>query len=318
MKKILLSLFAVMLLMMSASPAYAFINLETKTSADLNIKSNKSNNNYSSDRNDSDKKWSFNAGVIGTVTSTNESTMEVKGENNTTYTVDISNAKVRRGTTVIQSSDISVGDSLFIQGAVNGSTIVATNVLTAKADTTLNKPSNGNNGIVGTVTAVNNTTLTVLGKNGTTYTVAGANAKVWENKKETTSLNTIAVGDTVVIQGSVNGENVEASSIYEVTLSQRSADSGIRGTVTAITGSTITLLGTDEKVYTVTTTDADIKTHKNKEGDRRTIKAGDMIVVKGEVSGTSIDAETIMEIKGKGFFNRFGVFFKKMFNAKAQ
>jgi len=78
----------------------------------------------------------------------------------------------------------------------------------------------GNRGVFGTVASIDGTTLTVISKGfgqntaTTTYTVDVSNATVMENNA-TSSVSNINVGDTVMVQGTVSGTNVTATTIRD-------------------------------------------------------------------------------------------------------
>jgi hypothetical protein len=74
------------------------------------------------------------AGIIQTV---DGNTVTVKDRNNTVYTVDASSAKIlkdsgTRGTAPIAGTvaDLTVGNMLMAQGTVNGTTVIATEIMT--------------------------------------------------------------------------------------------------------------------------------------------------------------------------------------------
>src|SRR5512146_566500 len=70
-------------------------------------------------------------------------------------------------------------------------------------------------GIFGKVTAVNGTTLTVSDtRTDTSYTVDASGATVMKNGSAS-SLSSVAVGDTVFVQGTVSGTNVTATTIRD-------------------------------------------------------------------------------------------------------
>ena len=68
-------------------------------------------------------------------------------------------------------------------------------------------------GVGGTVTAVSGNTITVTGRDGKTYTVDAGSATI--TKDETVSVSSIAVGDTIMAGGTVNGTSVTASVIHD-------------------------------------------------------------------------------------------------------
>lgn len=73
---------------------------------------------------------------------------------------------------------------------------------------------NGQPVIGGTITAVSGNTLTISNKSGVTYTVDATNATI-EKSGAKSSVSAIAIGDNVVVQGTVSGTSVVASSIID-------------------------------------------------------------------------------------------------------
>jgi len=69
------------------------------------------------------------------------------------------------------------------------------------------------NGVMGKVTAVNGSVITVTDKNGATFTVNAANAKV--EKMVTETLGDIAVGDSIGVHGTVSGTTITAQHIMD-------------------------------------------------------------------------------------------------------
>lgn len=170
-------------------------------------------------------------GVFGTVASVSGNTLTVTAKGwskdktsttSTTYTVDATNAKVTKNGTASTVASIAVGDTVMIQGTVNGTTVAATTV----RDGVMPKPNESDKGqspiiqgngqpvIAGTINAINGNILTVGNPSKVTYTVDATNATVTKNNA-TSTLSSVVVGDNVVIQGAVNGTNVTASSIID-------------------------------------------------------------------------------------------------------
>ena len=73
---------------------------------------------------------------------------------------------------------------------------------------------NGEPVVGGTVTAINGSTLTVTNKSNVTYSVDGSTATVVKGNVSS-SLANVSVNDDVIIQGTVNGTSVTASSIID-------------------------------------------------------------------------------------------------------
>jgi len=171
-------------------------------------------------------------------------------------------------------------------------------------------------GVLGTVSAISGTTLTVSAKMGppgqnqnaspTTYTVDASAAVVTKNGAAST-LAAIAVGDTIMAQGTLSGTTLTATAIRDGMLKgmpgmrppegamlQGNGQPVVGGTVSAISGNTLTL-GT--KAGTSYSVDASAAT-VIKQGATSTlaaIAAGDAVVVQGAVNGTAITASSILD-----------------------
>jgi hypothetical protein len=155
----------------------------------------------------------------------------------TTYTVDATNAKIYKGsaTTTVSVSDIMVGDTVIVQGAVSGTSVVATVIrdgvvpmagrpgmggkffghgASSTASGTPPFQGNGEPVIGGNVTAVSGTVITVTNASNVTYTIDAASTTIMKDGTST-GIGTIAVGDSLIVQGTVNGNAVTASSIID-------------------------------------------------------------------------------------------------------
>jgi hypothetical protein len=261
------------------------------------------------------KNWMFNTGITGTVTTTSNNSITVKGTNGTVYTVNTADANIRYAK---GSDSIKTGDHVYIQGAVNGTSVVATLIVDAKTGTATPTNDEKRSAVVGTVTAKSGNSITVAGKNGTTYTVAAANASIWKTGHQSSSVSDISIGDAVVVHGTVNGSSVTATKIMAITFPETSANGGIRGTVTAVKDDTITIMVAGGATYSVDTDDATFTDRKGKTENLDDVKVGEMIVVKGDVNGSTITADSVSEAKvNQGFFARLGGFFKHMFGKKS-
>jgi len=140
----------------------------------------------------------------------------------TTFTVDSTNAKLLRGNTVIALTDIAVGDNVIVQGTVTGNNVVATVIKDGKVgngnendnnQALLQIQGNGQPVIAGTISAISGSTLTVT-NSSVTYTVNAASAKIVQGKS-VISLSGVKTGDSVMVQGAVNGTVVTASTIID-------------------------------------------------------------------------------------------------------
>lgn len=167
--------------------------------------------------------------VVGTVATINGTTLTVteKAKSNgvtaVTYTVDASNATVTKNGKVSTVSNIAVGDMVMIQGTLTGTNIKATIIrdgITKKEKTTPTPIVQGNGQpiVAGVIASINGNTISITNKSNITYTIDASIAKIVVGNKISTISN-IAVGDTVVVQGAINGTSVTAYSVIDQRLS---------------------------------------------------------------------------------------------------
>jgi hypothetical protein len=172
--------------------------------------------------------------VVGTVSTVSGNTLTILGKEGfgsttatTTFTVDATNATVKKNNATSTVSNILVGDTVAIQGTINGSNITATTIRDGvfarpimgtgyknTASTTLPIVGNGEPVVAGTVSSVNGSTLLITNKSNVQYTVDAANAKIIEGQN-TIVISNINVGDAVLVQGTINGTSVVASTVVD-------------------------------------------------------------------------------------------------------
>lgn len=194
-----------------------------------------------------------NPELVGKVTVINGTTLTVEGNtprekrdngNGTQlYTVDASAAQVFKGATTTTLAQIVAGDTIVVQGTLEGTTIKAKmirtgvpnagaimrNVLQRREDrredreerredrmasTTPIVRGNGQPVIFGTVSALQGTTFTLTNKGSVAYTVDAASSTIVK-RGATTTLSSVAVGDAVTVQGAVSGSSVSASAVVD-------------------------------------------------------------------------------------------------------
>jgi hypothetical protein len=155
--------------------------------------------------------------VVGSVSAVNSNTLTVDGKDGTTYTVDVSSAKIHKtseGSEPVDATvtDIKVGDMVAVQGTVSGTSVVATDVMDGMF---FHVGIGGGRGMgtMGTVSNVDGNTITLLSKDGTTYTVDASNAAV--TKISTIPVSDIKVGDEIGVHGEVSGNTVTAKHIMD-------------------------------------------------------------------------------------------------------
>ena len=169
------------------------------------------------------KQWSKS--VAGTTTTPTTSTIA--------YTIDATNAKIMKNNVAGTVSSIVVGDNVMAQGTLTGTNLVATTIRDGQIGTGMRGGSGGSvtgnqfakispitgNGqpvVAGTVSAMNNSSLTITNKSNVSYTVDATNAKIVQGQN-TISVSNITMGDMVIVQGAVNGNAITASSIIDQT-----------------------------------------------------------------------------------------------------
>lgn len=186
-------------------------------------------------------------GITGTVTAVSSASITVNGKHASStgsFVVDVSNARFFKNSATTTISSIIVGDTVFVQGAVNGTSAVAVAVYDGKLPAVIAKlqmhreekkderkedrqerredriaDHMRGSAILGVVTSVSGNTLLVDGKMGTgtastTFTVDATNAKIFKDKA-TTTVSAIVAGDKVLIEGAVNGTSVSANVIFD-------------------------------------------------------------------------------------------------------
>ena len=209
--------------------------------------------------------------------------------------------------------------------------------------------------ISGTVSAINGNTITIYGKNGfgtstptTVFTVDATNAKVMKNNA-TSTVSNIAIRDIIVVQGTVSGTTITATLIRDdvirgagmmngqkngqenkngINQIQGNGQPVVTGTISTISGSTITISNKGNVQYTVDATNAKV-VKGNATSSISNVVVGDNVIVQGTVNGTSITASFVIiqnrpanqstnypvkQVQNKGLFGTIGNFFTHLFS----
>ena len=201
-------------------------------------------------------------------------------------------------------------------------------------------------GILGTVTTIDGNTITVTSSPHTmrpmperatstpvtsvpsaVYTVDATNAKIYKGSPTSTvSISAIAVGDMLIVQGTVNGTNITANIIRDGVVptmgrpgmggkggfghGTSSAPTGtapiqgngepvIGGSVTGISGTTLTVTNASNVTYTIDAASTTII--KNGMSTPITnIAVGDNVIVQGVVNGNAVTASSVIDQGVKG------------------
>ncbi len=177
--------------------------------------------------------------VFGTVSAISGNIITVAGKQGfginavaTTFTVDATNAKIIKNNVTGTISSIITGDTIMAQGALTGTNLVATTIRdgqmgkgildNSNRNKTVKTPpvspitGNGQPVVAGTVSSISGSTITITNKSNVSYTIDATNAKIVQGQN-TIAVSNIVVGDMVVIQGTVNGNTIVASSVIDQT-----------------------------------------------------------------------------------------------------
>ncbi len=159
----------------------------------------------------------------------------------------------------------------------------------------------------GEVTAISGNTITIKDRRtGTVYAVDASSATLEKFAPNTTqaqppttatiTVSDIKVGDHVQVQGTISGTNITATKITDGQMGKgfgHRGQMGTIGTVSAVSGNTITLTGKDGVTYKVEAGSANVK--KVSTINVSNIAVGDTLMVAGDKSGTTITAKNIMD-----------------------
>lgn len=156
-------------------------------------------------------------GVITGISGTTITITADEHEGGGTYTIDAANAKIMKDGASATLADYVVGDDIFATGTIDGTNVVATVIRNGDKgfgpDGFKGRRGGKGPGVVGTVSSVSGSTLTVTGPDGKSYSVNAEGAVV--QKMVAGSLSDIVVGDRIGVQGSVSGTSITAAHIMD-------------------------------------------------------------------------------------------------------
>ncbi len=273
---------------------------------------------------------------VGTVIAINGSTLTIKSmRDGNNFTVNASNATVWKGSNS-ELSKLAINDVVVVRGTVSGSAITASAIAAGAWKSSWPENGNWNNlkpGITGTVTGITGTSLTVKNNQGAMFAVETANAKLQKEKGTVITISDIKIGDTVFVQGTVSGNTVAATNVFDVQIYAEKAEEAynpdISGKVTVLNGLTWTVVTDNNTSYTVDVSNAKLRTLRNGEVSSKysvsNVKVGDTVWLKGSMSGTTFVATSLVDtdltVKAMvdtkvGFFHRIGNWFRGWFGRK--
>jgi len=181
-------------------------------------------------------------GVFGTVSAISGTTLTItskagpRTENGSsaatpiTYTVNAGTAVVTKDNATSSLSSVTVGDTVMVMGTVSGTTVTATSIhdgmgmmmggmrgdhMKNGTSTPITITGNGQPVVAGTVSTISGSTITITNKSNVTYTIDASSAKFQKAGVSAAVLSNIAVGDSVIVQGTVNGTAIVAVSVID-------------------------------------------------------------------------------------------------------
>lgn len=174
--------------------------------------------------------------------------------------------------------------------------------------------------VIGSVTQINGTSITLNGRIApgnnatTTFNIEASNAKVFKSGA-TSTLSSVATGDMIFVEGTINGANISATAIRDgvkgvgfgpgrrgsegprnASTTPAFAGNGqplVAGKISGISGNTLTVSTGNNVTYTVDATNAQVLKGKDA-SSLSNIADGDGVLVQGAVNGNSITATTII------------------------
>ena len=215
-----------------------------------------------------------------TITAIDGSQLSLRTDNGWTRTIDASNAEVYRGETEIALADLQVGDQILFR-----------EVRTSNGSTTITRIQVLDPSVVGTITGVTDSSVTVGLPDGTSQTIQTTSSTTYRLGRETVTRDQALVpGNLLHAVGTRSGDTFTATAIHV-------APATLFGEVTAKTASTITITDATGATRTINVTSS--TTYRIAGDDTPSlddIAVGDRIAAQGTLrSDGSLDATIVAE-----------------------
>lgn len=219
----------------------------------------------------------------------------------TIYAVDASNATVRKNNATSTVSAIAVGDRVLVRGTVNGTSVTAASII----DGNFGRGFAGNGNPFNASSSANGMPFG-RGRGGRPFgAVSGTMPFVSGTFPFASGTSPFASGTPPFGRfGGLGGES-------------------ITGTVASVGNSTLTVTGNNGTTYTVDISSATLVKQGNATSSVSAINVGDSVQIQGNVSGTSVTANIIVDnvsqsSSNRGFFGTIegaiGNLFSKLFH----
>lgn len=131
----------------------------------------------------------------------------------------------------------------------------------------------------GTIATLGTNSFTMLGSDGVTYTVNTSGATFNLPFKGTLTFSQIRVNDSAKVKGTLVGTTITAKSLVIVPANSQAAKAS--GTITAVSGNTVTLQTKGNNIVTVNTSGSTVTKADGTVGATTDVQVGTMVKVKG-------------------------------------
>jgi Domain of unknown function (DUF5666) len=218
-----------------------------------------------------------NATFSGSVSSVNGASFVLATKNRGNQTINTTSTTIFKesGLTSVGMGNITVGENITTSGVWDSTS----NTVAASKVTIVVKTGT----ISGTLTNISGTTLTVTasGTSLSVYTVDASNVKKVDRRYgASTDLSALQTGDTLSVRGVINGTNVTASTIRDISLQARKGT--FVGTVSgAVNGSSFAIQSKDRGSQTINTTSSTIFKEGSAGSSLADIAVGQTVTVSG-------------------------------------
>ena len=160
--------------------------------------------------------------------------------------------------------------------------------------------------LAGSVVSISGNTIS-LNSNGTTYSVDASSAKIMSKYGLKLQIFDVKTGDNISVQGKVDGTNVSAKTIRD--LSIQTASNVSSGKVTAINGTSFTLQINKKNSRTINTNNSTVITKNGQPAQFSNIAVGSTVKVSGifDKSNNTVTAQKINIIIKTVHISFFGI-----------
>lgn len=222
------------------------------------------------------RKVDVQVSLVGKVTAINATTLTLLASNGSSYTVDVSQARfVRRFNGVMQLAEIQLNDQLYVQGSLLGSTIRAKLVQDLSLQTR-------NGTFNGTVVSLSGNSFVLQSQNRGQQTVSVSNStKILKGNNPATMADIVA-GASVRVDGIWNSTNNNVNAT-KIQISVKQEEVRLHGTVSSVSGTTLSMSGSDGKTYTVDAAGTKLAGRNYFGTEINKIKVGDSIQIWGKM-----------------------------------